>query len=556
LNREKESWGDHDVKSASLNLGGEIAAHDEAVAQVAPGIEIWIGSEPTFTRRESQEAEWLWVAEGGDKEERARALIAHLAPRIHPEADFAKVTGRQFPEEPAPRFCWSARWPGASVALTVTPDPGVVEVNMAPAPDLATYARWSELVHEAAAAAGLSAVRFRYNGDAVDSGGGGQLTFGGPSPAASPFFRRPHLLSGLLRYLNHHPSLSYWFAAECVGSSSQGPRPDEGVRERFEELEVALMAADRADATPELLWSALAPLLVDAAGNSHRAEVNVEKLWNPYLPERGMLGLVELRALRMESTPDRMVAVAALFRALLARLAAAPYREPLVDWGGALHDRFALPELLSVDLAAVLADLDQHGVGLGPEMSALIAAAPEPLADLELGGARLTIRRALEFWPLVGDVASQERRGARLVDASTGRTELLVAGDPPGRIGAGGPETWIEIPLHRAASDHHVAAVRHRAYLPRPGLHPSLPAADPLVITWERGGEALSVSLHGWIPGGGGYSGLPAGAAEARRRRRERVLVARLAEPPVLRPSPRSSALTVDLRALLHSTTG
>jgi uncharacterized protein (DUF2126 family) len=536
-----------------MNLGGEIAEHDAKVATVAPGVEIWIGAEPTFTRRESQEAEWLWVAEGGDKEERARALIAHLAPRLHPEAAFEKATGRQFPDEPAPRFCWAAGWPGASVPLTVTPDPGVVEVNMAPAPDLATYARWSALVHEAAAAAGLSPVRFRYNGDAVDSGGGGQLTFGGPSPAASPFFRRPHLLPGLLRYLNRHPSLSYWFAAECVGSSSQGPRPDESVRERFEELEVALTAADRTDATPDLLWSALAPLLVDAAGNSHRAEVNVEKLWNPYLPGRGMLGLVELRALRMEPTPERMVAVAALFRALLARLAAAPYREPLVDRGGALHDRFALPEILAEDLAAVLADLDQHGVGLGPEMSALLTAAPEPVAELELGGARLTIRRALEFWTLVGDVASQERRGARLVDASNTRTELLVTGDPPGRIGAGGRETLIAIPLHPAADGRHLAAVRHRAYLPRPGLHPSLPAADPLVITWERGGEALSISLHGWIPGGGSYPGLPGDADEARRRRRERVVIAPLAEPPVLRPAPPPCGLTVDLRALLSS---
>src|SRR6187549_3071334 len=107
------------VKNSSLNLGGEIEAHDAAVAAVAPGVEIWIGAEPTFTRRESQEPEWLWVAEGGDKEERAHALIAHLAPRLHPEASFEKVIGRQFPDEPAPRFAWAARWPGASLPLFV-----------------------------------------------------------------------------------------------------------------------------------------------------------------------------------------------------------------------------------------------------------------------------------------------------------------------------------------------------------------------------------------------------------------------------------------------------
>jgi uncharacterized protein (DUF2126 family) len=151
-------------------------------------------------------------------------------------------------------------------------------------------------------------------------------------------------------------------------------------------------------------------------------------------------------------------------------------------------------------------------------------------------------------------VASQERRGARLVDASNARYELLVAGEPPGRIGAGGPETLIEIPLHPAAAGRHLAAVRHRAFLPRPGFHPSLPAADPLVISWERGGRALSIALHGWMPAGGGYPGLPADADEARRRRRQRVSVTALAAPPCLRPSPPSSALTVDLRALLSST--
>jgi len=536
-----------------MNLGGEIEAHDAAVAAVAPGVEIWIGAEPTFTRRESQEPEWLWVAEGGDKEERAHALIAHLAPRLHPEASFEKVIGRQFPDEPAPRFAWAARWPGASLPLIVTPDPGVVEVNMAPAADLGTYARWAALVHQAAGEAGLSPLRYRYNGELVDSGGGGQLTFGGPSPEASPFFRRPWLLPGLLRYLNRHPSLSYGFASECVGSSSQGPRPDEGVRERFEELEVALSAVEGpgADVPPALLWSALAPLLVDAAGNSHRAEVNVEKLWNPYLPERGVLGLVELRALRMEPTADRMVAVAALFRALLARLAAAPYREPLVDWGGALHDRFALPHVLDDDLAAVLADLERHGVGLGPEMAGLLRHSPEPVAEVELGGCRLLVRRALEFWALVGDVASQERRGSRLVDASNTRHELLVTGAQPGQIGAGGSDGMIDIPLHPAGHERHLAAVRHRAFLPRPGLHPSLPAQDPLVIVWQQGGQAVSIELHGWIPGGGGYPGLPADGEEARHRRRERTLIRTLDAPPALRPArATASTLTVDLRAL------
>ena len=234
----------------------------------------------------------------------------------------------------------------------MTPDPGVIEVNGAPAPDLETFYREALATYAAAEAGGLSPVRYRFNGQVSDSGGGGQITLGGPSPEASPFFRHPGLLPRLVRYLCNHPALSYAFAGDCVGSASQGPRPDEGARERFEELQVAVdrLEARGAHVTPGELWESLAPLLVDASGNSHRAELNVEKLWNPFLPGRGKLGVVELRALRMAPTAAHLAAVAALFRALAARLQAAPYDEPLADWGAALHDQLALPSRLEADL--------------------------------------------------------------------------------------------------------------------------------------------------------------------------------------------------------------
>ena len=137
----------------------------------------------------------------------------------------------------------------------------MVEVNLAPAEDLEGFLGFARMAYAAAEEVGLAARRFRYNGEVADSGGGGQITLGGPSPAASPFLRHPSLLPSLLRYLNHHPSLSYWFAPECVGSASQGPRPDEGVRERFDELEVALAALERrGDAvTPPELWGTPRP---------------------------------------------------------------------------------------------------------------------------------------------------------------------------------------------------------------------------------------------------------------------------------------------------------
>jgi uncharacterized protein (DUF2126 family) len=556
----------------------DVRQHDAALR--ARGLEIWIGAEPTFTRRESQEPWWLGEAEGGDKEEHARALLRALALRLPHRPRLVKVPGRQFPEEPKPRFCLGAQWPrdprvsftpaadgleGEPAAapphdpalawLTVTPDPGVVEVNMAPAPDLETFLQWSRGVYAAAADAGLSAVRYRWNGQVVDSGGGGQITLGGPSPEASPFFRHPHLLPGLLRYANRHPSLSYWFATECVGSSSQGPRPDEGVRERFDELPVALAGLGRGagERSPEELWRALAPLLVDCSGNSHRAELNIEKLWNPYLAERGCQGLVEFRALRMERTPERMAAVGALLRALAARLVATPYDEPFVDWGAALHDRFALPAVLEDDLREVLADLQAHGVGLGPALARAVLDPPAPIGRVRQGAATLTVTPALEYWPLVGDVASAERRGARLLDTSTKRLQVMIeapAGEEPGEMSVGGWTLSLSA-LSSRGEGSGIAGVRYRAFVPGPGLHPRLPASDPLILTWVREGHAFEVVLHGWIPGGGTYAGLPADAAEAARRREERVVIRSASSAtaaPAAPPARARSAFTLDVR--------
>jgi uncharacterized protein (DUF2126 family) len=555
-------------------LEEDVREHDAAVASA--GVALWIGAEPTFTDRASTEPWWIGEAEGGDKEARARALLLALAPRLGGRARLLRVRGRVYPGEERPRACLGALFerrgptgatpdaggldgpelaapaPGPEEAwLTVTPDPGVVEVNTAPAHDLATFARWSEAIYAAADAAGLAPARFRYNGDVTDSGGGGQLTLGGPAPDESPFFLRPQLLPRLVRYLNHHPSLSYAFAPDCVGSAGQGPRPDEGARERFDELPIALewLARRGERATPAELWESLAPLLVDLAGNTHRAELNLEKLWNPHLPGRGRMGVVELRAFRMPDAPEQLVAVAALFRAVAARLASAPFEEPLVDWGGRLHGDFGLPWHLAQDLERVLGDLAAHGLGLGPALCAELRRPPEPILELALGDAALAIAPARSFWPLVGDVASQEHRGARCVDSSSARIQLLLSGaDARDVLSAGG---W-RVPLARLPQrDAQLGSVTYREFAPRPGLHPGIPPSDPLVLEWMHGGRAARIALHGWDPSGAAYDGLPRDAGEARRRRRARVVVSPLTFVPEAPSTTRAAdpgRLHLDLR--------
>jgi uncharacterized protein (DUF2126 family) len=446
----------------------------------------------------------------------------------------------------------------ASVSLaTVTPDPAVVEVNMAPHAGVRGFLGGNRQVFAVAAAAGLQPARLYYNGAVVDSGGGGQMTIGGPSPERSPCFVEPRLLPRLVRYLVQHPALSYLFAHDHVGPCGQSVRPDERGSDAFAELRLALaLLAQTPACDPLTLWRGLAPFLTDPTGNSHRADLNIEKLWNPYLPGRGRLGLVELRGLRMQPTPEHAAALAALWRAVIARLMVGRDPGPLVDWGLALHDRFALPFYLEADLRDVLDDLAGEGLGLEPAIVAELAADSERhWATLEVGGASLTIRRGLEFWPLVGDASAQQGT-SRLVDASTARIELTLR--------AGGDlDRWMvraaDVPLpmrceHDAGGRVLVFGLRYRSFLPAQGLHPTLAPGVPLRLTLIDGPEhrAWEVALHEWRPDGEAYSGLPRDVTEARARRAARCVLRRLSSselrPPAIAAPAALTPFSLDLR--------
>lgn len=233
------------------------------------------------------------------------------------------------------------------------------------------------------------------------------------------------------------------------------------------------------------------------------------------------MGIVELRAVRMPERPSMLAAVAVLFRSIVARLVVSHYREPLVDWHDELHDRFALPAALSRDLRMVLGDLDEHGLGVPAQLRRELDAWRPPGITCRLGDATLGIRPALEFWPLVGDVASQERAGARIVDASTARVEISLDGSGPEAIAVAGK--WAHL---RAVGDGiRAIGVRRRIYQPSPGLHPGLPPVDPLVIEWAWGGRAQRIELFAWKPGGGAYDGVPVDDTDAFARRQERIRI-------------------------------
>lgn len=445
---------------------------------------------------------------------------------------------------------------------TITPDPAVIEVNQAPQPDVGRFLAATRELFDVAQQFGLSPSRLQYNGTVSDSGGGGQFTLGGPSAATSPFFEHPALLPRLVRYLNHHPSLSYLFAPDYVGNASQSPRADEGTRDAFHELAIALGQLQRhPQPSPGFLWASLAPFLADPSGNAHRSELNIEKLWNPHLPGRGCLGLVEFRAFRMPISPERAAAVAALLRAVAAMLCTAEMTTGLRDWGDDLHDRFALPFFLYQDLHDVFDDLDARGLGLDRDIrDALLDDAFKPHWKTRFEGCELAIERAVEFWPLVGDVASQEAGGSRTVDASTTRLQISLRGIEPG-----GPalEGWclqvnnIQAPLHSEQDDAgalRLIGVRYRDFMPWRGLHPAIRPLGPLHLVLEHPDlpSALQVTLHNWHPQGLPYDGLPATLDDAAARRAERLVVREVARSDIAQAAtPPAGALrgyTLDLR--------
>ena len=423
----------------------------------------------------------------------------------------------------------------ASVAwTTITPDPAVIEINQAPADNSANFYRYCELFYSAAQRLGLFPYRLHYNGVVSDSGGGGQFTLGGPEPLHSPFFRYPHLLPRLIRYLNAHPALSYWFAPPSIGSSSQSPRTDESVVESFLELSLALEQLEKNEnPSPEFIWRSLSPFLVDPSGNPHRSELNIEKLWNPYLPGRGCLGLVEFRAFRMSRSPQCATAISVLLRSIVAMLSQQDKVPDLLNHGPALHDKYALPFYLQLDFRHVFKDLQNAGLPLNDSIKSILLEEPVRLiGKASFHSCNIELYHALEFWPLVGDVASQEGGGSRLMDASTTRIQIILGTGLDHATRLGDWELSIDgyrIPLHLEQDEHapvKITGIRYRNFQPNIGLHPGIGSRDYITFVIANPGlnEALEITYFEWQPQGLAYPGLPEDMAEAEQRRDERFI--------------------------------